>query len=245
MKKSFYVFLLLGFALGCGSEEKLVFSPHQMQWEVCEKCPKVEVNTFRVMNNTPVARAINNALEEEITKLLPFSEKEKVNRSNHASTATAGSEGTEQKDEKINWETKINGEIVYEGSRILTVMLSAYTYAGGAHGDGSTTYLNFDKKNGKVIENHDLFDDVKDFQVFAEDQFRKQKNIPSTANINATGFMFEGNTFYLPENIGYTPDGLQLVYNPYEIASYAEGIIVLTLPYAEVNSYLRREGTLE
>ncbi|MEO0900921.1 MAG: DUF3298 domain-containing protein, partial [Bacteroidota bacterium] len=35
------------------------------------------------------------------------------------------------------------------------------------------------------------------------------------------------NLFHLSENIGYVPEGIQLIYNQYEVASYADGPIVL------------------
>ena len=53
--------------------------------------------------------------------------------------------------------------------------------------------------------------------------------------------MFEGDSFHLSENLGYTQEGLQLIYNQYEVASYADGPIVLTLPYNEINLYLKRK----
>jgi hypothetical protein len=50
--------------------------------------------------------------------------------------------------------------------------------------------------------------------------------------------MFEKDSFYLPENIGFTKEGVKLLYNQYEVASYADGTIELTLPYNEVKKYL-------
>ena len=50
--------------------------------------------------------------------------------------------------------------------------------------------------------------------------------------------MFEDDTFHLPQNIFYTDKGLLLFYNPYEVASYAEGTKELLLTYKEVNDYL-------
>lgn len=89
------------------------------------------------------------------------------------------------------------------------------------------------------MENGDLFINSMEFQEYAEGKFRDQENIPGTESINSTGFMFENDTFYLPQNIGFTKNGLQLIYERYEVASYADGPIVLTLPYPEINSFLR------
>ena len=50
--------------------------------------------------------------------------------------------------------------------------------------------------------------------------------------------MFEKEKFYLPNNIGFTKKGIALCYNQYEVASYADGPIVLTLPFNEVKKYL-------
>jgi hypothetical protein len=52
-----------------------------------------------------------------------------------------------------------------------------------------------------------------------------------------TDFFF-GKDFVLPENIGYNEEGLLLLYNTYEIASYAMGITEFTIPYSEINNLL-------
>lgn len=52
--------------------------------------------------------------------------------------------------------------------------------------------------------------------------------------------MFPGNRFDLPDNIGYSTKGLILHYNPYEVASYAEGPVVVTIPYSKAKKYLSR-----
>ena len=51
--------------------------------------------------------------------------------------------------------------------------------------------------------------------------------------------MFEGDSFYLPQNIGYTQNGLQLFYEQYEVASYADGPITLTVPYIEIEKFMQ------
>ena len=143
--------------------------------------------------------------------------------------------------DEIPWEATIDGEVVYEDENIITLMLNSYSFTGGAHGYASTSFLNFDKRQGTELENWELFDDLEGFEDFAETKFRIQEKIPQNKNINSTGFMFEGDSFHLSENLGYTQEGLQLIYNQYEVASYADGPIVLTLPYNEINLYLKRK----
>ena len=49
---------------------------------------------------------------------------------------------------------------------------------------------------------------------------------------------FFGKDFQLPETLGYSDEGLIVLYNPYEIASYSQGIIEFTIPYSEISSFL-------
>ena len=99
-------------------------------------------------------------------------------------------------------------------------------------------FLNFSKKKAKEIDDWELFKDKDRFEQYPETQFRIQQNIPADQPINSTGFMFEEDHFYLPENIGFTNKGLKLLYNQYEVASYADGPIELTLPYKEIQKFL-------
>ena len=102
-------------------------------------------------------------------------------------------------------------------------------------------FLNFDKKKGTELENWELFKSTEKFEAFAEAKFREQEAIPKGESINHTGLMFEKDSFYLPENIGFTKDGLKLLYNPYEVASYDDGTIELVLSHSEIKKYLAKK----
>ena len=51
-------------------------------------------------------------------------------------------------------------------------------------------------------------------------------------------FESESDTFNLPENITYNEEGIVLLYNAYEIAPYATGILEFEIPYSEIENYL-------
>jgi len=120
-------------------------------------------------------------------------------------------------------------------------VLHSYIYTGGAHGYTSKRFLNFDKKKGVELDNSELFKNVEDFRIFAEEMFREKEEIPKDKSINYTGFMFEQDSFHLPENMGFTQKGLKLLYNPYEVASYSDGTIELVLPHSEIKRYLAKK----
>ncbi|MDC6385230.1 DUF3298/DUF4163 domain-containing protein [Flagellimonas taeanensis] len=242
MKKILAPVLFLWFIVGCESESQLTFEPLLLNGETCATCPSIEINVPNAIDGSSVATAINRSLSEEIISLLSFSEGQGDIDTAEKAIASFTNSYKELKSkfpDEMAWEAKINGDVIYEDANMVTVSVNSYSYTGGAHGYASTSFLNFDKKRGVELDTPDLFDDIEGFEKLAEAQFRTQEKVPEDKNINATGFMFEGDAFHLPYNMGYTPDGIQLIYNQYEVASYADGPIVLTLPYVEANKYLK------
>ncbi|UII77905.1 DUF3298 and DUF4163 domain-containing protein [Flagellimonas sp. HMM57] len=244
MKKSIGILLLVLIAIGCENSDKLTFEPLQIVGEDCATCPKIDIDVPKAIDDTAIANTINRSTEEEIISYLSFDEEEDIETLNDAIVSFTKSFeelATRFPEDTVGWEAKVDGEVVYEDQNILTLAMKTYIYTGGAHGYGATTFLNFDKIKGTELENWELFEDLEDFQKLAEAKFRAQESIPEKGNINVTGFMFEDDEFHLAENIGYTEDGIQFVYNQYEVASYADGPILLTLPFKEINKYLKNK----
>ena len=50
---------------------------------------------------------------------------------------------------------------------------------------------------------------------------------------------FFGDPFHLPANIGINDEGILMLYNVYEIASYAQGITEFTIPFEDVERFLK------
>ncbi|WP_298487980.1 DUF3298 and DUF4163 domain-containing protein [uncultured Maribacter sp.] len=241
MKYIYILLLLFLVSISCKNETLLTFETLFIEDKTCENCPVVTIDIPKALEKNTISKNINTALQEEIIALLNFDEATNVNS---IKTAIASfNEGyTKLKDkfpeESTKWEAVINGEVVYENKYILTIALDSYIFTGGAHGYSVKRFLNFNKKNGAELENWELFNTNFDFEKFAEIKFRIQEDIPQDTPINYTGFMFEEDSFYLPENIGFTKEGIQLLYNQYEVASYADGPITITIPYNEANKYL-------
>ncbi|KQC30809.1 DUF3298 and DUF4163 domain-containing protein [Flagellimonas eckloniae] len=247
MKTPFKVILFLLLTIGCENEDKLTFEPYEIDEGACGNCPQIEISIPKALDKTRLAKTINTTLEEEIIALLSFDEEKEIVSMEDAVYSFTNSYReliNRFPDETIGWEAKVNSEVIYEDKNTISLVFNTYTFTGGAHGYGSTTFLNFDKLKEMEVENWELFTNTEGFEKFAETKFRIQEAIPQDENINTTGFMFDGDVFHLAENIGYTPDGIQLIYNQYEIASYADGPIILTLPYAEANKYLKRKVRL-
>ena len=241
MKKTLFSLFTILLLIGCGKEEKLVFENMRFSNERCTQCPEIQIDIPHALDKRKISTTLNSAIREEVISLLSFEEEVEVDDIQSAISSFNNSYHDLQKmfpDETIPWEAMIEAVIAFENDDLITMRLDSYIFTGGAHGYGSTRFLNFEKKSGQELARKDLFKNTRNFVDFAEDRFRKQEKIPGHQSINSTGLMFELDEFYLPENIGFTEKGLKLLYNPYEVASYADGTIEMTIPYEEVKKFL-------
>lgn len=242
MKRTLFCAFLLLLNIGCDKDHKLTFERLQIKNTKCQGCPKIEINVPHAIDDTPIATSINTALREEIIYILKFEEDQDVDSIEKAMDSfTKNYQELQNRfiDETVAWEADIKASVTYEDERLLTLKLDVYSFTGGAHGYGSTIFLNFDKKKAIELENHQLFKDSDGFQKLAEAAFRQQEGIAKASSINSTGLMFSRDSFHLSENMGYTAEGLQLIYNQYEVASFADGPIVLTLPFRDIGQFLK------
>ncbi|MGM5469288.1 DUF3298 domain-containing protein [Flavobacteriaceae bacterium LMO-SS05] len=134
------------------------------------------------------------------------------------------------------WEVTINSEVVFQSLQSITISIDSYTFTGGAHGNSVITLLNFDPKTGKLYTQDDVFKISKDFTDLVKHYFKIET--ASKTNDNSENYFF-GESFKLPENIGFNEEGVIFLYNPYELASYVDGITEFTIPYSKISKYLK------
>ena len=139
-------------------------------------------------------------------------------------------------DSNQQWELIIESEIVYQSEEIITVAINTYQDKGGAHGNDTITLLNFNPVNGSVLKPEDYILNMTGFKSTVETYFFKIVKNNSDFE-NAEDYFF-GEDFHLPNNMGFSEEGIILLYNVYEIASYAQGYTEFTIPYEEISPYL-------
>lgn len=144
---------------------------------------------------------------------------------------------------KFGWFSQTNVNVPYQTKNTVSLSIETDDYTGGAHGIYSTFYTNFDKKSLRVITKSKLFTDsaLQVLTTLAEEQFRKINEISATADLEEQGYTFNNNKFYLNDNFILTPEGITWLYNPYEIASYAQGAIELALNKEDILPLLNEE----
>ena len=136
----------------------------------------------------------------------------------------------------MNYTDDSQQTIVYNDRGFVVIDFLADAYTGGAHGNYSSTMYCLDVKNKKQLVLSDVVKiDSNTLQSILEKNLRKQYNIKPGEKISTVlfdDFLKPNNNFYFNSN------GLAFMYNPYEIASYAQGQIVIFIPFTELKTYV-------
>jgi len=118
-------------------------------------------------------------------------------------------------------------------------------YAGGAHGNTSISYINFNPKTNKAVTLDSLILPEKKGELMkvAERIFRSNEKINATEPLDKKYFFTNGK-FSLPKSFYVSDKGLVFLYNPYEIKSYAEGTTELVIPFSELSGIAKPQTIL-
>ncbi|MBM3161794.1 MAG: DUF3298 and DUF4163 domain-containing protein [Chlorobi bacterium] len=154
---------------------------------------------------------------------------------------------SKETDMGLPYQFELQGSIVLNNARQLTVQLSSYAYTGGAHGMNTTTFFVFDAATGKRLFIDDVF--VPGFKnrlnALIEARFREDKGLSPTDPLDGEkGGLFE-NRIAFTTNFGLTDKGVSFLYNPYEIAPYAAGSTEIELRFEDLKGLLKPEYFLE
>jgi len=97
--------------------------------------------------------------------------------------------------------------------------------------------LNLDTKSGEILNQNAIIKNETDFKKLAQSHFIKSLK-SEDKSLKIEDFFF-GKPFQLPENIGFSDDGLVFLYNVYEVASFEQGYTEFVIPFKDVQPFLR------
>lgn len=251
MNYKIILLLFIGLVLGsCEKEKPLVMygeSLTENDLDICagENCPEITINYIQAEGDGEVAKKINNRIKDLIVSTLSYQEDleaaKTVEEAARNFVESYRADKASFPDMAADYFAQIHIEELYRTEKIICFEARQYMFTGGAHGYGTTSFLNIDPETGDELTENEIFKDKQDFTALAEKKFREQHNIQEGQNINEPGFWFEDDVFKLPNSVGFTQDSLIFVYNQYDIASYAEGPIELKLSKEEVKPFLKIE----
>lgn len=114
---------------------------------------------------------------------------------------------------------------------VLSYQVTTDCYLGGAHGSYVVQYFNFDKTSGKLISIGDIVPAEKEKAVLMamQDKLCEDWSARDLADLQEkTGITMLGD-LYLTSNFLIEGDSITFLFNQYEIAPYAAGLISVTV----------------
>lgn len=145
-----------------------------------------------------------------------------------------------------NYEYSLTTQFKDGKEGVLNYTAVTFEYSGGAHPNQWENWLNFDKNTGKRLTLKDVFmagSETPMSKMLLEKLIKEMatkldnSNIQSLEDLQNEGILNSTN-MYVPDNFLLEKNEASFLYNKYDIAPYAMGTIVLSLPYAEIEKYM-------
>lgn len=237
MKRIFSLLFFLLILNSCNSE----FKPATFKTTSIDKGFEADINATydKAEGNNELSKTINFNIEQGIINTLGDATK-KTNL--EVILADFNNEYLDFKNDfpdtlESVWELHIETEKTYQSEEVITVAISTYEFKGGAHGNDKIKFLNLDAKTGKTLDRDAIINNIDNFKNLAKTHFVKSLEMEDD-NLKIEDFFF-GKPFQLPENIGFSDDGLVFLYNVYEVASFDQGYTEFVIPFEDVATYLK------
>lgn len=137
-------------------------------------------------------------------------------------------------DSTTPWSMTVDVIITYTHANFISMSINTSAYTGGAHSNSWVSYLNI-RSNGDPITDITFFvNSPTKLTAIVEQKFREEFDLKPNDSLSEKGFTFENDQFILSDNFGFTETGITFLYNPYEIASYATGVLTVSIPFNEL-----------
>lgn len=140
---------------------------------------------------------------------------------------------------KTPWTIKLTAEVTYRSVDFASVTLIVDSYTGGAQPNSTRRFVNLTPSGKKLDDLSFFFTDENALKALAEKQFRQNQKMSDGEAYSDQGFLFDEDSFSLPENFGFNQTGIVFQYNADDIAPYSEEPLVLTIPYANLGALYR------
>jgi len=138
----------------------------------------------------------------------------------------------------MNYEDQTATYVLYQQGDLLSLGFFHYNFSGGAHGNYGTTPASYDLRTGRRLRYNDFFQPIaaQKLPALLGQAVRPLLNLGPSESLDKQLFV---NKMPVTHNMYLTANGAIFVYQPYEIASYAQGEIRVFVPLSSLRPLLR------
>ncbi len=214
--------------LACTSTKNPEYTTTSINYSDKYLTAKIEYPKFKGMPN----------INEEIANIISVYDTEEASTLDEQikSLSDEAKEVSEISEREVQYTSEISFNINYSKD-ITSVVITKYEYAGGAHPNTYSAYINANNKD-IIIPNNEIINNWKALRPLVVKELCKQKEIKETDKPEESGLFINFEELPQPENIGFTKTNLILYYNRYEIAPYAFGDLLIELPLNKISEYI-------
>lgn len=245
-KNAFYspliiFFLLAGWSCRNTREPQFEIKAFEKKSGDCNagSCIDIDLKYHQVKKGHPAAAHINRIIEHRIFSKMG-SEKENLEPEEFLKRILKDFEAFKKEYPDASsggYQQRSTSEITYQSRDLISVLITSDVYAGGAHPMNYKEFVNFNPDNGEEIEINQLIKNQFGFKDLVETRLREWFGMLPDDRWSDFTLV---DTFVMPETMGFTPDGMLLIYNEYEILPYSSGTVELTLTFEELAPLLKK-----
>lgn len=232
---SVILFLAIGGITGCGKSRSSEFTWTTQSIARSDIYNKVRLS-YPEASGGVLADSINSAVARQLLVGL-FNEPDMTYASiEEYIDATLAEKRQDEMLAHVPYEFQSEGSI-FRRDGITTLEMDIYYFTGGAHGMTVTTFTNFEDKTGMQLSVSDIFSDTVKLNRLNREAFKKFLATQKAEYVEYYLFVAP-DSVSLPLNIGFSADGIKMLYNQYEVAAYAFGQLEYVIPYDQVADIL-------
>ncbi|MVN78295.1 DUF3298 domain-containing protein [Hymenobacter sp. HMF4947] len=138
----------------------------------------------------------------------------------------------------MNYENHKAAYVLYQQGHLLSMGYFTYDFSGGAHGNYGTTAASYDLRTGRRLRYTDIFVPNAEGQLSAllGQAVRPLLGLAPADPLDKQLFVKQ---MPVTHNVFLTAGGAVFIYQPYEIAAYAQGEVRVFVPLSELRPLLR------
>ncbi|MBU2940939.1 RsiV family protein [Lacinutrix sp. C3R15] len=208
-----------------------------------ETTTTIEINMPKALGKNPAAKKINTTLNHFVCKALHIDaatpKKETLEASMQDFNAAYSNFNTliseELKEELPKWEALIDGEVIYTTTNFVCIAMNSSINTGAANSSLILEFFNFDTKTGALLTTKDIINNIEDFTDLVEKYYNKEV----TSTFIEADALLNNNKFKLPKTLGFSEEGIIILYDNFSVGAFEKEIVEFTIPYEVANTYLK------